>query len=263
MRDLSGAVVAITGAAGGLGSAMAHRFASAGARLALLDVDLAGLERLAASLSGDVLTAACDLTDIAQVDAAFETIEDRFGGVDVLVNNAGLTQRSPFADTDPAVLRRVMEVNYFGAVHATKAALDSLVERRGAIVVISSVAGFAPLLGRTGYAASKHALHGLFETLRAEIPEIDVTIVAPTFVDTPFRDHTLDGDGSITTHPQSRVGSMLKPDEVADAVLDAVQRGRRLVVLGTVGKVTRLLMRVSPALYERIMARSLRSELER
>jgi len=183
----------------------------------------------------------------------------------VLVNNAGLTHRSAFADTDPSVLRKVMEVNYFGAVHATKTALASLIERQGAIVTISSVAGFAPLLGRTGYVASKHALQGLFETLRAELREtgVDVTIVAPTFVDTPFRHRTLDGDGSITKHPQSRVGSMLSAEQVAEAVVDAVARRRRFVVLGAVGKLTRFLVRVSPALYEWVMARSLRSELER
>lgn len=265
MRDLTTAVVVITGAAGGLGSAMARRFASTGARLALLDIDEDRLDALASDLPGDVTTAVCDLTDVDAVKAAFETIEERFGGVDVLVNNAGLTHRSAFVETDPAVLRRVMEVNYFGAVHATKATLDSIIERRGAIVAISSVAGFAPLLGRTGYAASKHALHGFFETLRAELrgTGVDVTIVAPTFVDTSFREHTLDGDGSITTHPQSRVGPMLTPGQVADAVVEAVARGRRLVVLGTVGKLTRLLMRISPASYEWIMVRSLRSELER
>ncbi len=263
-RDLSDAVVVITGAAGGLGTAMARRFAGAGARLVLLDVDGAGLDALGAQLPAAV-TAVCDLTDFAQVEAAIAQVVTSLGGVDVLINNAGLTHRSAFADTDLSVLRSVMEVNYFGAVHATKAALASIVERQGAIVAISSVAGFAPLLGRSGYVASKHALGGFLETLRAELrgTGVDVTIVAPTFVDTAFRFRTLDGDGSITDHPQSRVGSMLSPEQVADAVLRAVERRRRFVVLGGVGKLTRFLVRVAPALYERLMARSLRSELDR
>ncbi|NIA25895.1 MAG: SDR family oxidoreductase [Gammaproteobacteria bacterium] len=263
-RDLTDAVVVITGAAGGLGAAMSRRFAKAGARLALLDIDDAALGALGADLPGAV-TAVCDLTDFEQVERAMAHVVASLGGVDVLINNAGLTHRSAFADTDLSVLRRVMEVNYFGAVHATKAALASIVERQGAIVAISSVAGFAPLLGRSGYVASKHALGGFFETLRAELrgTGVDVTIVAPTFVDTPFRFRTLDGDGSITDHPQSRVGSMLSPEQVADALLRAVKRRRPFVVLGRVGKLTRLLVRVTPALYERLMARSLRSELER
>lgn len=262
-RDLAGAIVVITGAAGGLGSAMAQAFAARGCRLALLDVDEAGLDTVARTVDGEALTGVCDLTDPGSVAAAFETIEDRLGGVDMLINNAGLTHRSAFADTDPVVLRRVMDVNYFGTVYATKAALPSIIDRRGAVVAISSVAGFAPLLGRTGYAASKHAIHGLLESLAAEQPDVDVTIVAPSFVDTPFRHRTLDGDGSITRHPQSRVGKMLSPNEVAAAVVDAVERRRRFVVLGTVGKLSWILNRLAPGLYLRIMARSLRSELDR
>jgi NAD(P)-dependent dehydrogenase (short-subunit alcohol dehydrogenase family) len=260
-RDLADAVTVITGAAGGLGSAMARSFAARGARLALLDVDETGLARL----DGNALTRVCDLTDMEAVDSFFEDVTDRFGGVDILVNNAGMTHRSAFADTDPAVFRRVMAVNYLGAVNATKAALPSIVQRQGAIVAISSVAGFGPLLGRTGYAASKHAIHGLFESLRAELTGtgVDVSIVAPSFVDTPLRYHTLGGDGSITTHPQSRVGRMLPPDRVADAVVGAVEQRRRFVTVGTVGKASWILNRVSPRLYEWIMTRSLASELDR
>lgn len=264
-RDLSGAVVAITGAAGGLGSALARAFAERGCRLALLDLTLAGLEEVVDQVGGESFAQPCDLTDPSAVSAAFEAFEERFGGIDVLVNNAGLTHRSAFVDTEPDVFRRVMDVNYFGTVHATKAALPSIVRRRGAVVAISSVAGFAPLLGRTGYAASKHAIHGLMGSLRAEVAGagVDVTIVAPTFVDTPFRYRTLDGDGSITTHPQSRVGRMLSPDKVAAAVVDAVERRRRFVVVGTVGRLSWIVNRLSPSLYERLMARGLQSELDR
>lgn len=254
----------ITGAAGGLGSAMAQAFSSAGAQLALIDIDERHLAEVRAGLEGaDVSEFPCDLTDWDRCQETMREIIDRFGGVDVLINNAGLTHRSAFADTDVSVFRRVMDVNYFGMVHMTKAALPAITERRGAIVAISSVAGFAPLLGRTGYAASKHAIHGLAGSLRAELAGtgVDVTIVAPTFVDTPFRHRTLDGDGSITKHPQSRVGRMLSPDAVAAAVVDAVERRQRFRVLGTVGELSWLLNRLSPALYERVMARSLRSEL--
>jgi len=258
-RDVKGAVVVITGGAGGLGSAMSRAFADHGAHPVLLDIDAEGL-------SGSIHPGfVCDLTDGPSVTSAFSEIIDRFGGIDVLVNNAGLTHRSAFANTDPDVLRKVMDINYFGTVNATKAALRSIVERRGAIVGISSVAGFAPLLGRTGYAASKHALQGFLGTLRAELSGtgVDVTIVAPSFVDTPFRFRTLDADGSITTHPQSRVGRMMTADHVADAVVRAVQRRRRFVTIGIVGTASWILNRVSPRLYERIMTRSLASELER
>jgi short-subunit dehydrogenase len=258
-RDLSGAVVVVTGAAGGLGSAMATTFAGREAQPVLLDIDAEGLSK------GEHPSFVCDLTDHASVTVVFSQIIQRFGGIDVLINNAGLTHRSAFADTDTSVLRRVMDVNYFGAVNATKAALPSVIERQGAIVAISSVAGFTPLLGRTGYAASKHALQGLLGSLRAELSGtgVDITIVAPSFVDTPFRFRTLDADGSITTHPQSRVGRMMSADHVAEVVVRAVERRRAFVTVGAVGTASWILNRISPRLYERIMARSLASELER
>ncbi len=257
-RDLEGSVVVITGAAGGLGAGMAHRFAGRGATPVLLDVDGEGLSRI--GYEGLV----CDLTDETSVIETFGSIVDRFGHIDVLVNNAGIAHRSAFAETDLGVLRKVMEVNYFGAVAATKAALPSILERQGAIVAISSVAGFAPLLGRTGYSASKHAMNGLFESLRAELAGtgVDVLIVAPSFVDTPLRFRTLGGDGSITTHPQSRVGRMITADHAAEIVVRSVEYRRSFVALGVVARASWILNRLSPRLYERIMARGLASELE-
>ena len=264
-RDLAGTTVLITGGGGGLGAALATESARRGARVAVADIDLARVERIAAGLEESAVALQCDVTDLDACHRMVAEVSDALGGPDVLINNAGITHRSAFVDTDVDVLRRVMDVNFFGAVSCTKAALPALRERHGAIAVVSSVAGFAPLLGRTGYAASKHALHGLFETLRTELRSdgVDVTIAAPTFIDTGFRDRTLDGDGSITDHPQSRVGRSLPADEVAATILDAIERRKPLVVIGAIGKLTRVMTRLAPGAYERLMARSLRSELER
>jgi len=263
-RDLTGAVVLITGAAGGLGAAIARRFADDGARLALLDIDEGRLADTVASIPGAV-PIVCDLTDPAACERAVGDVIDRFGGLDVLINNAGMTHRSAFADTDPAVIRKVMEVNYLGSVHITKAALPSLIDRRGAIAVVTSVAGFAPVLGRTGYVGSKHALHGLFDTLRAELRSegVDVTVISPTFVDTDMQQRALGADGEVTDHPQSRVGGQVDPDEVAGKIHRAIGRRKRRVVIGPIGHVTRIMTILVPGLYERMMARSLRSELDR
>ncbi|MEN8040985.1 MAG: SDR family oxidoreductase [Actinomycetota bacterium] len=264
MRDLTGAVVVVTGAAGGLGTAIAHRCAAGNARVAMLDIDRDRLESASKSVEGS-LPIVCDITDPVACTEAIGTVLDRFGSVDVLVNNAGMTHRSAFAETDPDVIRKVMAVNYLGSVNVTSAALPSLIESRGAIGVVTSIAGIAPVLGRTGYVGSKHALHGFFDTLRAELrPEgVDVTIVAPTFIDTDMQDRALGGDGSVTDHPQSRVGSQVTPGEVADRLVRAIERRKRLVVIGGVGKLARFMTTLTPALYERMMVRSLRSELER
>ena len=121
------------------------------------------------------------------------------------------------------------------------------------------------MLGRTGYAGSKHALHGLFDTLRAELRSsgVDVTIISPTFVDTTMQSRALDGDGTVTDHPQSRVGKQITPDDVADRVYRGIERRKRSVVIGSVGHIARAMTAVTPGLYERMMARSLRSELDR
>jgi NAD(P)-dependent dehydrogenase (short-subunit alcohol dehydrogenase family) len=267
-REFAGRVVAVTGGASGLGAAFARRFARAGAKLALLDLDGAAAQRTATELEAagaECLAVACDVSDEASAREAIAAVTRRFGGLDVLVNNAGITHRSAFAETGLDVYRRVLGVNFFGPLHCTKAALASLVERRGLVVVVSSIAGVAPLYGRTGYAASKHALHGLFGSLRAELAPagVDVLIVCPGFTATNLSKAALDADGSVTRHPQSTVGRIATPESVADAVFDAATRGRRLLVLSAAGRAAYLLNRLWPALYERLMARSLRRELER
>jgi NAD(P)-dependent dehydrogenase (short-subunit alcohol dehydrogenase family) len=261
-------VVAVTGGAGGLGAAFARRFARAGARLALLDLDGEAAKRTASGLEAEgtqCLALGCDVSDEAACRAAIGAVVRRFGGLDVLVNNAGITHRSAFAETDTEVYRKVMGVNFFGPLYCTKAALPSLLERRGLVVVVSSIAGIAPLYGRTGYAASKHALHGLFGSLRAELAQagLEILIVCPGFTATGLSRAALDADGSVTRHPQSTVGHIATPESVADAVFEAALKGRRMLVLSAAGRATLVLSRLAPALYEKLMTRSLRSELER
>jgi short-subunit dehydrogenase len=267
-RNFKDKVVMITGAGGGIGAALARRFGAAGAKLGLTDIDEKGLSAIGEELSVnhiDCLTARADITDQADCRRAVDRIRSRFDGIDVLINNAGLTQRSAFTQTTAEVYRRVMEVNFFGAVYCTQAVIADLVQRRGMIIVMSSVAGFAPLYGRSGYAARKHALHGFFGTLRAELRAVgvDVLLVCPSFVATDFRFRALDGDGSITRHPQSTVGRIITADAAADAILTAACRRRRMLVLSPAGKAAWWVSRLLPSVYEHLMTRSLQSELQR
>jgi NAD(P)-dependent dehydrogenase (short-subunit alcohol dehydrogenase family) len=259
-RELRGRVVAITGAAGGLGRALVAAFAARGARVAALDLDEAGLAHLAPG----ILALPCDITRPEACRAAVAQVLARFGALDVLVNNAGISHRSLFGATDPAVIRRVMEVNFFGALNATQAALEALAARRGAIVVVSSVAGFAPLAARTGYAASKHALHGLFDTLRAELAAsgVHVMIACPSFIRTEIERSHLGADGGAAPGPRTVVGEALEPDDVAARIAHALERGQRLVLIGRVARLSWWLTRIAPGLYARLMARRMRAELE-
>ena len=253
--------VVITGAAGGIGAALARRFARDGVRLALLDRDAEGVEAVAADLeeAGSVaLPLQCDVTSLEDCRAALRSVTSAFDGVDVLVNNAGITHLGPFCDTRVEVLRRVMEVNFFGSVHCTQVALPSLLERRGQIIVISSVAGIAPLALRTGYAASKHALHGFFESLRAEHARdgLRVMLVCPSFVDTAIGDHALGTDGaSVPTGARTGVRHPARPEDVADAIVRAAARDRRLLLVPREAALSYWIARLAPTVYERLMIR--------
>jgi len=185
--------------------------------------------------------------------------------IDILVNNAGITQRSAFSATRTEVFRRVMDVNFFGALYCTQAALEGLIRRRGSIVIIESMAGVTPLLGRSAYCASKHALHGLFATLRAELrgAGVHVMIVCPGFVATNLQRRALGGDGRVTDHPQSIIGRACSAQRVACSVARGVARRRRLVVVPAPYLLAYWLYRLAPGLYEHLMARQFKAELNR
>ncbi|MBI2424244.1 MAG: SDR family oxidoreductase [Candidatus Hydrogenedentes bacterium] len=263
-----GKTVFITGGAGGIGMAIARRFAADGARIALFDLRQEAVDSATAALragTAEVLGIAGDLTCPEDCVGAVAKTSSEFGGIDVLVHCAGLTQVGPFIENDLSVYRRVMEVNFFGAVHMTRCALDALVARRGQIVVLSSIAGFAPLLGRTGYCASKHALHGFFDTLRCELAGhgVGVTVVCPSFVDTRFADRGLDSAGQPLGFDRSTTGKFLSPDAVAEAIFHAARKRKRLLVLSTTGKLAWWVSRLAPGFYERSMTRRFQIELER
>jgi short-subunit dehydrogenase len=213
----------------------------------------------------DAIGIGCDVAREMECEAAIQAITARYGGMDILVNNAGITQRSAFVDTRVAVYRQVMDINFFGSLHCTKYAIASLIERKGSIIIIESLAGVAPLLGRTGYCASKHALHGLFTSLRSELigSGVHIMIVCPGFVKTRLQTRALGGDGRVTRHPQSTVGRQESPARVADAICRAMLKKKKLLVLSPIGKLTYWLSRLAPSVYERLMARQLKAELDR
>ena len=265
-RDFHSRVVVVTGAAGGLGRSLCLRFAAAGARVAALDRDPQGLQALATEMGVrgyQVCTQACDVADAAACETALQAVRRQLGRIDVLVNNAGIAHRSALAATRLEVIRRVMDVNFFGAVHCTLAALADLRAARGMLITISSVAGFSPLIGRTGYAASKHALHGFFDSLRAEVEDegVDVLLVCPAFIDTGIDRAALDGDGRPAARSRLTAGRQATPDEVADAIYRAAVSGRQLLRHGRTAHLAWWLTRLWPRRYAALMKRRLRGEI--
>ena len=265
---MKGKVVAVTGGASGIGLAICRRFGREGARIAIIDADAKEAQRQQRALRESTLEATaflCDVSDEEDCIRTFDAVIKNFGGIDILVNNAGITQRSAFLDTQTRVYRKIMAVNFFGALYCTKAAISSLIARNGTIVVISSHAGYSPLFGRTAYSSSKHALHGLFESMRTEIKPlgVHVVMVCPGFTKTNLQTRALDGTGGVVLHPRSQVGVDDTPEHVAEAVFQGVLRRKRLLILTPVGKVTYWLSRMAPGLYEAIMAKKLKQESTR
>lgn len=258
-RDFADRVVLVTGAAGGLGAALVEAFGRRGARVGALDVRADALEKATEAWRADGLrveSVVADCTDEEQVRRAVTQIEDRLGPVYCAVNNAGITHIQDFGADQAAPVRRVMDVNFHGAVHVTAASFERVVAEGGLFVTISSVAGFAPLLGRTGYCASKHALHGFFDTLRLEIrgSGAGVLMVCPSYIATDIR-RDLPGESSGTAR-QAGVRDEATPHEVAGQIVRAAERDRRFLPVGRVGRVSHLLRRWLPRLYERLMIRS-------
>ncbi len=253
--------VVITGAGHGLGAALARRFSRAGSAVAVLDLDADAATRCAETLAADgarSLGLACDATVPADCDRAMREVVKHWGGIDVLVNNAGITHLGLVRDTDVAVLRRVLEVNFFGAVNCTLAALPELIESRGRVAAISSVAGFAPLATRAGYVASKHAVEGFFNTLRSEHhgDGLRVTLVRPSFVRTGIGSRALGTDGSVTgADARSGVGHEVEPDAAAEVIFRAIEAGKRVAWVGRESRLAWWVAHLAPRIYERMMIR--------
>ncbi len=265
-RMFDGKTVVVTGAAGGLGRSLCLRFGAAGARVAALDRDPDGLQALTRDTQAQghgVFTQVCDVTDAAACRDALRAIHNELGPITLLVNNAGISHRSAFAQTRIEVLRRVMDVNFFGAVNCTHAALADLRASRGMVITISSVAGFSPLIARTGYAASKHALHGFFDSLRTELADdgVDVMLVCPSFIATGIDGAALGGDGQPAARPRQTAGAQMTPDDAAQAIFTAASRGRELLLLSATARIAWLITRCCPRLYATLMKRRLRAEI--
>ncbi|WP_447592281.1 SDR family NAD(P)-dependent oxidoreductase [Aquipseudomonas campi] len=257
-------VVLITGAASGLGWELAQACHARGDHLLLTDIDARGLAARAAELDAHrVLAIAGDICEPDLHRELLTACRERFGRLDILLNNAGITHRSPTIHTDPAVLRKVMAVDYHAPLELTLTALPLLRQSRGQVAAVGSMAGWMPVLGRAGYCAAKSALGQAFEVLRAEIARdgIHLLMVYPSFLDTPIDRNALGGDGKPATHARSTLGTVRSATRMAEQLLDALSLGQERLFPDRGSWLASLLWRIAPRLYYRQMSRRFAGEL--
>jgi len=236
--SFSNQVWIITGASSGIGAALARQLSAKGAKLALAARNAEKLAGVAQSLP-NVITIPTDVTNSDQCQNLIDQTVDHFGRLDGLVNNAGISMLSHFEQlNDLQVLETLMNVNYFGVVYCTKAALPHLKKTEGLLVGVSSLSGKTGVPLRTGYSASKHALQGFYDSLRIELLDsgVDVTMVSPGFVDTEIRQHSLSQNGTpLGRNPLSN-RKMMSAETCASIIIEAMQHRKREVLMGTKGK---------------------------
>lgn len=252
-------VVWITGASSGIGEALAYAFSRNGARLVLSARREEALERVRQGCQNPDSHCVLPL-DLTDFDAAAltETVMAHFGRIDILVNNGGVSQRGTVVETEMDVDRRIMEINYFGAIALTKAVLPHmLAQRAGRIVVISSLSGKISTARRSSYAASKHALHGFFNALRTEVhgEGVGVTIVCPGYVRTNLSRRALRGDGSAHGQVDATQARGVDPDDLAARIVDAVAHGKDEILVGGKEVLAVYLNRLFPAAYRWMIRR--------
>jgi short-subunit dehydrogenase len=246
-------VVVITGASSGIGKACAEAFASEGANLVLAARNYNSLFQLAKVLeenhSIQVHAVECDVSKEEDCENLIKEALLHFNKIDVLVNNAGISMRALFKDLDLAVLRTLMDVNFWGAVYCCKHAMSALLASKGVVVGVSSIAGYRGLPGRTGYSASKFAMNGFLESLRVENLKtgIHIMVACPGFTSSNIRNTALDTSGNQQGETSMDESKMMSAEEVATRIVKGVAKRKRTLIMTTQGKMAVLLNKIVPS----------------
>lgn len=260
-------VVIITGASSGIGKALAYEFSRRGASvvLAARSIEkLADISRDIEKTGSKVLTVKTDVAIEEDCKQLIKKAVEHFGKLDILINNAGISMRAIFEDVDLEVLKSLMDTNFWGTAYCTKYALPYLLQQKGSVAGVSSVAGYKGLPGRSGYSASKFAMHGFLEVLRIENMKkgLHVLIACPGFTASNIRNVALSKDGSPQGESPRNEGEMMTAEETALRIANAIARRKRNITLTSQGKFTVLLNKFFPALMDKIVYNHMAKEPE-
>ncbi|MFM9837113.1 MAG: SDR family oxidoreductase [Cyclobacteriaceae bacterium] len=251
-------VVIITGGSSGIGKAMAEVFGIKGSKILITGRNATELDQAVADLKNKGIDAHGFRADVSveedNIRMAEETIK-RFGRIDILINNAGISMRALFNDVDLDVVKKVMDINFYGVLYATKYCLPEILKNKGSVVGISSIAGYRGLPGRTGYSASKFALNGFLEVLRTEMLKKDVHVLTacPGFTASNIRKKALSKDGTSQGESPRDENNMMSAEEVAKRIYEATVKRKKILILTTQGKLTVLLNKFFPGITDKLV----------
>ena len=247
-----GQVIWVTGASSGIGEALTYEFARAGARLVLSSRRQTELDRVKATCIAEgapgegIMVLPLDVTDEAAIAGVVAKAQAFGGRIDMLVNNAGISQRSLCLDTDMATYRRLFEVDVFGQIALTKAVLPVMVaQKSGHMVVTASVAGKIGVAQRTGYCAAKHAMMGFFDALRAEVAKkgIKVTTITPGFIRTNISVNALKGNGQQFGEVDKNIAGGMEVGKCARVIMAGLIKGKKEIAVGEGAEMKALLLK--------------------
>ena len=259
MKTFQNKVVWLTGASSGIGEALAYALSGQHCKLILSSRNSAQLERVKRCCENggeNIFIHPLDLTRTSELKLKALEAWDYFGRIDYFIHNAGIAVRDLAVNTKPEIDREVMETNYFGAVMLTKSILPAMLERKsGHIVAISSLSGKYGVPRLSAYAASKHALHGFFDSLRTEVAfmNLKVSIIVPGFINTPIASHALDGNGN-SYNKNIRVNDTgINADVCAEKIMEAISKEKQEALIGGKEMLSVYLNRFFPKLFSRII----------
>lgn len=258
-------VVIITGASSGIGKALAFEYGNKGAQVIITGRNEAKLLEAKAELTAAqiaCLAIVCDSSSEEQTRAMIAQVVQEFGRIDILINNAGISMRSMFENVDLKVIKQLMDINFWGTVYATHAALPYIKESKGGIIGISSIAGYRGLPVRTGYSASKFAMNGFLEALRTELLEsgVHVLTACPGFTASNIRNASLNSEGKITGDTMRDEEKMMSAEEVAQRIFKAFEQKKKTLVLTFQGKLTVFLNKWLNGFMDRLVYNTLKKE---
>jgi short-subunit dehydrogenase len=248
-------VVAVTGGTEGIGKALVEALIRQGAKVATCGRNHDKLYRLQSEFPyADLHTTVADVSNENDCRRFIESTIKAFGGIHILINNAGISMRALLKETNTEVIRKVMDINFYGTVYCTKYALDSLIANKGTIVGVSSIAGYRGLPGRSGYSASKFAVQGWLEAIKTELmaDNVHVMWVCPGFTTSNIRNVALDKDGSAQGDSPMDESKMMSAEECARHILRAIRRKKRTLVLTFTGKRTVFMQKFFPRLSDKL-----------